>query len=59
MHLLFTDFNKAYDLVEMEISYNTLEFGISTKLVRLIKICSQKAYSEVWIGKGLSDTFPI
>jgi hypothetical protein len=28
------------------------------KLVRLIKICLNKTYSEVCIGKNLSDSFP-
>jgi retron-type reverse transcriptase len=29
------------------------------KLVRLIKICLNKTYSRVWVGKHLSDMFPI
>jgi hypothetical protein len=29
------------------------------KLVRLIKMCLNEAYSEVRIGKHLSDSFPI
>jgi len=29
------------------------------KLVRLIKIFLTETYSRVWIGKNLSDTFPI
>jgi hypothetical protein len=29
------------------------------KLVRLIKICLNETYSEVHIGKHLSDNFPI
>jgi hypothetical protein len=37
---LFLDFKKAYDLAEREILYNILlEFGISKKLVRLMKMC--------------------
>jgi hypothetical protein len=40
--------------------YNILiEFGVPMKLVRLIKMCSNKTYSKVHIGKQLSDTFPI
>jgi hypothetical protein len=34
------------------------EFGISTKLVSLIKMCLNETYSKVRIGKHLSDSFP-
>jgi hypothetical protein len=51
---------KAYDSVRREVMYNNLtEFGIPMKLVRLIKICLNVTYSRVWIGKNLSDIFPI
>jgi hypothetical protein len=36
-----------------------IEFGVPTKLVRLIKICLNETYSKVRIGKHLSDRFPI
>jgi hypothetical protein len=36
-----------------------IEFGVPMKLVRLIKICLNEAYNKVYIGKYLSDTFPI
>jgi hypothetical protein len=40
VHHLFRDFRKAYDLVRREVLYNTvMEFGIPTKLVRMINIC--------------------
>jgi hypothetical protein len=40
--------------------YNILiEFGISMKLVRLIKMCLNETYSKVRIGKHLSNNFSI
>jgi hypothetical protein len=53
-------FKKAYDSVRREVLYNILiEFGIPMKLVRLIKMCLNETYSEVRIGKHLSDSFPV
>jgi hypothetical protein len=57
---LFTDFKKAYDSVRREVLYNVLiEFGIPMKLVSLIKMCLNKAYSNGHIDKYSSDNFPI
>jgi len=43
VHQLFIDFKKAHDSVRREVLYNILiEFGIPTKLVRLIKMCLTK-----------------
>jgi len=57
---LFIDFKKAYDSVRREVLYNILiDFGIPMKLVRLIKMCLTETYSRVWVGKNLSDMFPI
>jgi hypothetical protein len=36
-----------------------IEFGISKKLVRLIKMCLSETYSKVRVGKNLSEMFPI
>jgi hypothetical protein len=33
------------------------EFGVPTKLVRLIKVCLNEMYSKVYIGKHLSDNW--
>jgi len=60
VHQLFRDFKKAYDSVRRAVLYNILiELGIPMKLVRLIKMCLNKTYSRVWLGKHLSDVFPI
>jgi hypothetical protein len=59
VHQLFTDFKKAYDSVRREVLYNILiEFGVSMKLARLIKMSLNETYSKVCIGKHLSDSFP-
>ena len=40
--------------------YNILtEFGITMKLVRVIKMCLKETYSTVHVGKNFSDMFPI
>ena len=36
-----------------------IEFGIPKKLVRLIKMGLNEAYSRVWVRKQLSNMFPI
>jgi hypothetical protein len=35
------------------------EFGIPKKLLRLINMCLTEMYSKVWVGKNLSEMFPI
>jgi hypothetical protein len=60
VHQLFIDFKKACDSFKRAVLYNILlEFGITKKLVRLIKMCLNETYSKVRIGKLLSDKFPI
>jgi len=52
VHQLFIDFKKTYDSIKREVLYTVLlEFRITKKLVRLIKICLNKIYREVRIGK--------
>jgi hypothetical protein len=51
VHQLFSDFNKAYDSVRREVLYKILiEFGISLKTVRLIKMCPNETYDRVMKG---------
>jgi hypothetical protein len=38
---------------------NLIDFGIPTKLVRLIKMCLNKTYNKVFIGKYVFDNFSI
>jgi hypothetical protein len=60
VHQLFIDFKKAYDSVRREVVYNILiEFGVSMKLVRLIKMCLNETYNKAHTGKHLSESFPI
>jgi hypothetical protein len=60
VHQLFINFKKAYDSVRREVLCNILiESGIPMKLVRLVKMCLNETYSRVWVGKHLSDIFPI
>jgi hypothetical protein len=57
---VFVDFKKAYDSVRREVLYNILiEFWVPMKLCRLIKMCLNEMYSKAYIGKHLSDNFPI
>jgi hypothetical protein len=52
VHQLFIDFKKAYDSVTREVIYNILLlFGITKKLVRLIKTCLNETYCKVRRGK--------
>ena len=60
VHQLFIDFKKAYDSVRKEVFYNIImQFGIPMKLVKLIKMCLNETCNRVWLGKHLSDMFPI
>ena len=53
VHQLLIDFKKAYDSVRREVfSSNRLEFGISMKPVRLIKMCLTETCSRVRVGKN-------
>jgi hypothetical protein len=55
-HQVFIHFKKAYDSVKIEVLYNILlEFGISKKLDRQIKMCLIETYSKVHVGKLMSD----
>jgi len=52
MHQLSVDFKKACDSVRREVfSCLLIEFGISMKLIRLIKMCLIETYGRVQAGK--------
>lgn len=51
-HQLFRDFKKANDSFKKKVLYNIFtDFGIPTKSVWLIKMCSNEPYSKVCKGK--------
>ena len=55
VHQLFISIKKVYDSVRKEVLYKILiEFGISRKLVRLIKMSLTETYSRVRVGKNVS-----
>jgi uncharacterized protein (DUF3820 family) len=59
VYQLFMDFQKTYDSVRREALYNILiEFGIPMNLLRLIKMCLNKTYGRVRVGRHLADMFP-
>jgi len=39
--------------------HSLIEFGIPMKPASLIKMCLNETFSRVWVGKHLSDMFPI
>jgi hypothetical protein len=60
VHQLFLAFKEAYDSDRRKVLYNILiDFGVPMKLIRLIKMCLNKMYGKVCIGKHLSDNFRI
>ena len=62
VHQLFIDFKKAYNSVGRGVLYNIFtECGIPMKIVIIIiiKMCLNKHYSIVQVGKHLCDMFPI
>jgi len=60
VHQFFIDFKKAYDSVRREVLYMFLiEFGIPRKFVRLIKMSLTGTYNRGWVGKNVSERFPI
>ena len=56
----YINFKKVSDSVKRKVLYNILkEFGIPMKLARLIKMSLNENYTRVWVGKQLSDMFPV
>jgi hypothetical protein len=55
---VFIDFEEAYDSVRTEVLYNILsEFGITMKVLRLIKMFLNDTCMKFFTGKILSDSF--
>jgi hypothetical protein len=50
-HKLFTDLKKHYNSVKTDAMYILNEYGIPTKLVKLIRMYLNKIYSKVHTGK--------
>lgn len=60
LHLLFVDFEKAYDTVRRNYLWSVLiEFGIPQKLIRLIKECMENSKCKIKIGTFISDSFEV
>jgi len=60
VHQLFIDFKEAYDSIRKGVLYNILiEYVIPMKLVSLIKMFLTETCSRVWVGRNLSDMFPV
>jgi len=60
MHQLFIDFKKTYASVRRDILYNIrIQFGITMKQARLIKMCLTETYNRFREGKYLPHMFPI
>jgi len=59
VHQLFIGFEKSYDSFRREVLYNIIGLHIPMKLLRLIKMLLHKTYSRIWVGKHLSDVFPM
>jgi hypothetical protein len=58
VHQLFIKLNKAHYSVTREALCNILiKFGVTMKLVRLIKMRFSEVYGEFYIGKHLSISF--
>jgi len=51
VHQFFIDAKKVHDLFRREVLYKIL--------VRLIQMCLTETYNRGWVGKNLSDLFPI
>jgi hypothetical protein len=59
VHQLFIDFKKAMIQLGGRYCNILIEFEVPMKLVKLIKMCLNETYSNVHIGKHMSDNFPI
>jgi hypothetical protein len=54
VHQLFLEFKKVYDAVRREVLINIfIEFGISMKLIKLIKMRLNETYNRIGVGQHL------
>ncbi len=60
IHLVYVNLKKAYDSVDHEMLYNTLEnFGFDQKTVQIIKAMNTGNTCEVITAWGKTDAYPI
>ena len=59
MHRLFLDSKKAYASLRREVLCNFWGVWCPHKTGKANEMCMNETYSRVWVGKHLSDKFPI
>jgi hypothetical protein len=60
VHMMFVDFEKAYDsVIRCKLNEILINFGIPKKLVRLVRMCMAGSQGGVRLGNELSEFFPI
>jgi hypothetical protein len=58
LHVLFVDFKQAFDSINRERLYRTMEImGIPQKLIRLVQMSMNTTVAHVKVNNQLSDSF--
>jgi len=58
LHLLYVDFEKAYDSMQLKNLWKALEhYNISNSIIRAIKRLYENSFSKIKIGKQLSSKY--